>query len=180
MDGLSSRYPVTAPLWNIKKSKKYTVLDPGSSLSHRIFQNRRISYIFRTLSSFSESSFPVLLLGEDGLFQKHLAQYVHANSVSDDIPFLTLDAGHPISSPINSYSDLEALISDGQSCYPIYRSFGTSFYGISVFLSSVLGKINTDFTSKDYHPVRFICSYSGDIKEQISSGLFLERVILSA
>ena len=44
------------------------------------------------------------------------------------------------------------------------------------FLSSVLGKINTDFTSKDYHPVRFICSYSGDIKEQISSGLFLNEL----
>ena len=176
LDGLSSRHPVFAPLWNIKKSKKHTILDPSSSLSHRIFQNRRIFYIFRTLSSFSESSFPVLLLGEDGLFQKHLAQYIHANSVSDDIPFLTLDAGHPISSPINSYSDLEALISDGNPATLFIDHLERASMEFQLFLSSVLGKINTDFTSKDYHPVRFICSYSGDIKEQISSGLFLNEL----
>ena len=74
------------------------------------------------------------------------------------------------------YSDLEALISDGNPATLFIDHLERASMEFQFFLSSVLGKINTDFTSKDYHPVRFICSYSGDIKEQISSGLFLNEL----
>lgn len=182
--GLTDAFSV----WNSDSKPKNNagLLDKNGSLYRLISKKRRIEFIFHTALSYAESEFPVLLLGEPGLGQSKLARFIHLNSSRADTPFYFMDAGHPFSGlefeeefrAVGSYEELEGLMADQKPFTLFIDHMERSSKEFQNFLCSVLGKLNSRSrtVSNGAFGPKLICTFDGEIREQVSSGAFLSEL----
>lgn len=150
-----------------------------------LLQNPRLSSIMKLAGSYAEADFPVLILGDSGLYQVPIARFIHFNSSRSNKNFLYFDASNP-SPPV---SDAESPINIMDNPQSIFRQIVENNCGETLFIDN-LDRATPTFqaflcsffkeleTSRQFKlntsgSIRIICSVGADLEDKMKSGRFL-------
>lgn len=148
-------------------------------------QNPRLSAVMNLAEAYAESDYPVLLIGNPGLYQLPVARFIHTNSSRSANQFLYFDAANPVpvtsenvSSDFSPASPQAAFLrlmedTDGETLF--LDHLDRSSPGFQAFLCSFLRDLETNrqFCQHSSGNIRIVCSVSAGIEEKMTSGQFL-------
>ena len=144
----------------------------NAKLDHIISGNSRLSEIRCMANIYAESPFPVLILGETGLYQSRIAYYIHSVSCKPGSEFRTIDASNNMEKAESIFCEKEGItifINHLECASREFQSFLCGFFNqISSF--HIFSPAANKFSPK------IICSYEGDIKRGIQEKTFLPEL----
>lgn len=149
-----------------------------------LFESPRLSSLIRLAASYAETDFPILILGDPGLYQLPVARFLHSCSSRSERRFVYFDASSPASflrpeenmSATDPFSAVRRLFEtmDGgtilvdnlERSSPAFQSFLCAF--LKEMEASTLFPSNTSGYS-----LRIICSAASDLELRMRAGAFL-------
>lgn len=157
----------------------------NTGIFHLFSQNPRFSSIMKLAEKYAETDFPVLIIGDSGLYQMQIARFIHLNSSKSTNHFFYFDASNP-SLPV---SDTESVNDKTDRPRDTFKQIiecadnGTLFLdnldrstpAFQAFLCSFFKELETSrqFKLHTSGSIRIICSVGADVENQMKSGKFL-------
>lgn len=161
-----------------------SLLGMNTGIFRLLLQNSRLADIMKLAGNYAETDFPVLIIGDSGLYQLPIARFLHSNSSRFASNFLYFDASNPFPAPNdselpggigNAQTSFKRIIenADGETLFldnldrstPAFQSFLCSFF--KELETSRQFKLHTSGS------IRIICSVGADVENQMKSGKFL-------
>lgn len=191
----SHRNSPAASLQSPRVEWRETTSLPGmnTGIFRLLLQNPRLSPVMKLAGNYAETDFPVLILGEPGLYQLPVARFIHGNSTRSANNFLYFDVSNPFFPSAdaegagsvgngNPQAVFKHLLENANGETLFLDHLDRSTAGFQAFLCSFFKELEAgrQFNVHSAGSIRIICSAGAGLEEKIKSGEFLPDLFYQA